>query len=89
MRKTRIAVFIAALIGIAALTATYSRSQTPPGKKQGSGAPPATGWQANPEWVETPLRRVGRPGSIGRTRADGPDSTQGLCSEDIGRRPGD
>ena len=41
MRKTRTAMFVTALVltGIAALTATYSRSQTPPGKKQGRGLP--------------------------------------------------
>src|SRR6266496_2462706 len=55
MRKACTATFVTVLIlaGIAALTATYSRSQTPPGNKQGRGAPPATGWQAKPEWVES------------------------------------
>jgi predicted TIM-barrel fold metal-dependent hydrolase len=71
MRKTRTAMFVTALvlIGIAALTATYSRSQTPPGKKQGRGAPPATGWQAQPEWVET---RYGGWGGPGVPAAPGP-----------------
>src|SRR5450759_4650630 len=62
MPKTRMAVFVATLVGIAALTATYSRSQTPPGKKQGRGATPATGWQANPEWMKTKYGDWGGPG---------------------------
>jgi predicted TIM-barrel fold metal-dependent hydrolase len=63
MRRTRIAVFVATLIGITALTATYSRSQTPPAKKQRKSAPvAATGWQTNPEWMKTKYGDWGGPG---------------------------
>ena len=62
MRKVQIAIFVGALIGIAALTATWSSGQTPPGKKQGKGAQQATGWQANPDWVETRYGGWGGPG---------------------------
>lgn len=71
MRKIRTATSVTALtlVGIVVLTATYSRSQTPPGNKQGKNAPPASGWQANPEWVET---RYGGWGGPGVSAAPGP-----------------
>ena len=62
MRKTRFAISVAALIGIAALIATGGRSQTAPAKGHAKSAPAAAGWRADPQWVETRYGGWGGPG---------------------------
>jgi predicted TIM-barrel fold metal-dependent hydrolase len=67
MRRARcLAVFAVALIGIAALTASYSRGQA---AKRATSAAQGKDWQSDPEWVKT---RYGGWGGPGVNAAPGP-----------------
>jgi len=77
MRKRRLEILTAALLGIAALAASCGQRQTPAAKEQRGDARAAVDWQANPEWVEARYGGWGGPGVPG-----GPGPMDGVLLKD-------